>query len=185
MKYTSALVLLALIGQEQTNAIKIKTQATFTDDLVKSLAEEMSKDVEEKGGDESAAVQTPAPAAKTQSVAQVKAAPAKPAAPAKKAAPAAAKKAAPAKKAVQKKKAEDEEIPMDAAAIKAYSSVIADAAEDSEPAVPIQYAAVEAEGETRRVNEDGKMIGSDPMGSMIQNEITSIKMASIKAASDE
>ena len=31
------------------------------------------------------------------------------------------------------KKEEQEEIPMDAAAIKAYSSVIADAAEDSEP----------------------------------------------------
>jgi len=28
---------------------------------------------------------------------------------------------------------------MDAAAIKAYSSVIADAAEDSEPQVPVQY----------------------------------------------
>jgi len=33
----------------------------------------------------------------------------------------------------EKKKEEDQEIPMDAAAIKAYSSVIADAAEDSEP----------------------------------------------------
>lgn len=74
---------------------------------------------------------------------------------------------------------------MDAAAIKAYSSVIADAAEDSEPAVPVQYSAVEAEQDTRRGTEDGKMIGADPMGSMIQNEITSIKMASIKAAADE
>ena len=36
------------------------------------------------------------------------------------------------KKKPEKKK-EDEDIPMDAAAIKAYSSVIADAAEDSEP----------------------------------------------------
>ncbi len=39
------------------------------------------------------------------------------------------------KKAEAKKKTEktDDEIPMDQAAIKAYSSVIADAAEDSEP----------------------------------------------------
>ena len=41
-----------------------------------------------------------------------------------------------------KKKEDDTEIPMDTAAIKAYSSVIADAAEDSEPAVPVQYSEV-------------------------------------------
>ena len=35
------------------------------------------------------------------------------------------------------RKKEDEDIPMDAAAIKAYSSVIADAAEDSEPSNPV------------------------------------------------
>ena len=34
---------------------------------------------------------------------------------------------------------------MDNAAIKAYSSVIADAAEDSEPAVPVQYAEIKDE----------------------------------------
>jgi hypothetical protein len=47
MKYiASALVLLALIGSDShVNAIKIK--AKFTDDLVKSLAEEMQKDAEE------------------------------------------------------------------------------------------------------------------------------------------
>jgi len=43
----------------------------------------------------------------------------------------AAKKAE--KKAAKKAEKVDDEIPMDAAAIKAYSSVIADAAEDSEP----------------------------------------------------
>lgn len=49
MKYiTSALVLLALVSSaEQVNAIKINTKAKFTDDLVKSLAEEMQKDIEE------------------------------------------------------------------------------------------------------------------------------------------
>jgi hypothetical protein len=72
---------------------------------------------------------------------------------------------------------------MDAAAIKAYSSVIADAAEDSEPSVPVQYAAVIDEEAPTRHNDE-KMLGSDPMGSMIQNEITSIKMASIKAADE-
>jgi hypothetical protein len=47
-----------------------------------------------------------------------------------------------AKKDVKKaeaKKEEVEDIPMDAAAIKAYSSVIADAAEDSEPSTPVEY----------------------------------------------
>ena len=48
------------------------------------------------------------------------------------------KKAA-VKKVAAKKKEEDSDIPMDSAAIKAYSSVIADAAEDSEPAVPVLY----------------------------------------------
>ena len=43
-----------------------------------------------------------------------------------------------AKKA-EPKKEEAEDIPMDAAAIKAYSSVIADAAEDSEPQTPVEY----------------------------------------------
>ena len=38
-----------------------------------------------------------------------------------------------AKKSKKEVKNEDQDIPMDAAAIKAYSSVIADAAEDSEP----------------------------------------------------
>ena len=37
------------------------------------------------------------------------------------------------KKVTKKTEKADDEIPMDAAAIKAYSSVIADAAEDSEP----------------------------------------------------
>ena len=48
------------------------------------------------------------------------------------------------KKKDEKKQADDE-IPMDNAAIKAYSSVIADAAEDSEPAVPVQYAEIKDE----------------------------------------
>ena len=46
--------------------------------------------------------------------------------------------AAAAKKVESK---EEEDIPMDQAAIKAYSSVIADAAEDSEPATPVVYSA--------------------------------------------
>ena len=70
---------------------------------------------------------------------------------------------------------------MDAAAIKAYSSVIADAAEDSEPSKPVIY--------TETIQEEKEApasasIGLDPMGSMIQNEITSIKQASIKAAQE-
>ena len=48
------------------------------------------------------------------------------------------KPAAAAKKVESK---EEEDIPMDQAAIKAYSSVIADAAEDSEPATPVVYSA--------------------------------------------
>ena len=77
-------------------------------------------------------------------------------------------------------KTEEDEIPMDTAAIKAYSSVIADAAEDSEPQTPVQYEQV-AQVEEKPAHE---VLGLDPMGSMIQNEITSIKQASIQAAQD-
>lgn len=76
---------------------------------------------------------------------------------------------------------EDDEVPMDAAAIKAYSSVIADAAEDSEPATPVVYTET-IQDEDRSSNHE--TLGMDPMGSMIQNEITSIKQASIKAAQE-
>ena len=53
---------------------------------------------------------------------------------------------------------------MDTAAIKAYSSVIADAAEDSEPAVPVQQSEVIHEEEQRPSHLD---FNPDPMGSMI------------------
>ena len=201
MKYiSSALVLLALFGnQEQVNAIRVK--ASFTDDLVKSLAEEMQKDVEEV--DTSSQTPPPPAAGPPQPApghAQNPKAPSSVYAGQKKSTPAthannnsttpaaatAQKHQAVAQKksaVVIKKKAEEEEIPMDAAAIKAYSSVIADAAEDSEPQVPVQYTAVN-EDEAQPAKHDDKLLGSDPMGSMIQNEITSIKMASIKAAEE-
>lgn len=71
---------------------------------------------------------------------------------------------------------------MDAAAIKAYSSVIADAAEDSVPQVPVEYHQVIQEDENKEKSQPFQV---DPMGSMIQNEITSIKDASIQAAKEK
>jgi len=74
---------------------------------------------------------------------------------------------------------------MDAAAIKAYSSVIADAAEDSEPQTPVIYhqvAQLDDEAKPKKAASD--VYNPDPMGSMIQNEISSIKDASVKAAKD-
>ena len=73
---------------------------------------------------------------------------------------------------------------MDAAAIKAYSSVIADAAEDSEPQTPVVYHQVMEVAEEKHHNTSQDVYNPDPMGSMIQNEISSIKDASIKAAKD-
>jgi hypothetical protein len=72
---------------------------------------------------------------------------------------------------------------MDQAAIKAYSSVIADAAEDSEPSAPVVYKAV-AVDEDKKQAPATNSYNPDPMGSMIQNEILSIKDASIKAAKE-
>ena len=181
---TSALVLVALLGAE-SQAIKIRSQAGFTDDLVKELAADMAKDAEEDVPEEP---KKPAPA---QAMAQKQAAPAaanatqkaeKKAAPANNTAPAQKKPAAPAKAVAKKEvKTEEEEIPMDPSAIKAYSSVIADAAEDSEPSVPVVYTEQHIEEE----QPHHEAIGLDPMGSMIQNEITSIKKASIKAAAEK
>ena len=71
---------------------------------------------------------------------------------------------------------------MDQAAIKAYSSVIADAAEDSEPQNPVQYHVVQQDDEKEKKPEPFQ---TDPMGSMIQNEISAIKDASIRAAKDK
>ena len=47
MKYTSALVLAALLGASfvgESQAVQIKTE--YTDDLIKSLTEDMQKDAE-------------------------------------------------------------------------------------------------------------------------------------------
>jgi len=73
---------------------------------------------------------------------------------------------------------------MDAAAIKAYSSVIADAAEDSEPQTPVVYHQVMQMDDAPKKSAAQDVYNPDPMGSMIQNEISSIKDASIKAAKD-
>jgi hypothetical protein len=177
MKYiTSALVIFALLG-DQAEAVALTQQSTFSDDLIKSLTEDMAKDEKEsEAKEEPAKVEKPAE----------KKAPAKDA---KKDAKAPAKDAKKdAKKEDKKdakapaKKEEQEDIPMDAAAIKAYSSVIADAAEDSEPSTPVEYHAVIQEDEHQKQHE---VMASDPMGSMIQNEISEIKDASIKAAKDK
>jgi len=58
---------------------------------------------------------------------------------------------------------------MDNAAIKAYSSVIADAAEDSEPQKAVIYSQTIPDDEAAPRHEN---VGLDPMGSMIQNEIS-------------
>lgn len=132
MRYTiaAALCLNALVGTSTAVTLHQK----FTDDLLKSLAEDMQKD---DAKPEAAAAPEAAKAA-PQAAAQTEKHPSKKDSKKTKATKgkAAAKKAAPAKK---EEKAEDTEIPMDAAAIKAYSSVIADAAEDSEPSAPVVY----------------------------------------------
>ena len=112
MKAYLAIAILALINTEQAevNAVKLNHQAEFVDDIVKALAEADKAEDKQQ--------------------------------PEKKEAPKAAPKQADKKKDDKKKedkKAVDDEVPMDNAAIKAYSSVIADAAEDSEPANPVEY----------------------------------------------
>jgi hypothetical protein len=183
MKYiTSALVIFALLGQ-QTEAVSLTQRAKFTDDLIKSLTEDMAKDEKEsEAKEEKAKEEKPKEEKKPEKKDDKKA-------PAKKDDKKGDKKTSDKKddkkaaaKKDEKKEEEKDEIPMDAAAIKAYSSVIADAAEDSEPATPVEYHAVIQDDEKKPQHE---IMTSDPMGSMIQNEIAEIKDASIKAAKEK
>ena len=183
MKYfTSAIVVLALFTQGTTNAIQLKS-----DDLVKDITLEMTKDLE--AGDAEATEDPSAKKddAKKDEVKKTETKKDEKKADTKKADTKKDDKKTDTKKedkkvVVAEKKAEkvEEDIPMDAAAIKAYSSVIADAAEDSAPAVAVVY----TETIVEEPAESHAAIGIDSMGSMIQNEISSIKEASIKAAQE-
>ena len=106
-----------LMGNEQSQvtAVKLNQRAEFVDDIVKALAQ---SDKEEEN---SSATKKEEAKPKTKPVEKKE------------------------DKKKDDKKAADDEIPMDNAAIKAYSSVIADAAEDSEPAVPVQYTEIKDE----------------------------------------
>ena len=186
MKYfTSGIALLALFGSQMETASALQIQQKFTDDLVKSLAEEMNKDAEketesneEAKGETKDEKKTAKTEKKEQKLVQKEGdAKTNPKKEEKKSAKLAATKP------VKKEKKEEEEIPMDNAAIKAYSSVIADAAEDSEPQTPVTYSQTIPD-EERTEKQHTAVLGLDPMGSMIQNEISSIKEASIKAAQE-
>lgn len=179
MKYTICAAALAalLSAPSSTSAVQLK----FTDDLVKSLAEDMAADANATP-EETKTEKPPAkPAALAEKEKKTAAKTDKKQASTKKGKAAAAKGAAKKTEKKVEKKEDDNEIPMDASAIKAYSSVIADAAEDSEPTQPVVY--------TKTIPDEPKEaphaeLDFDPMGSMIQNEISSIKTASIKAAND-
>ena len=188
MKYiTGALAIIALLG-EQANAVTLSQKAAFTDDLIKSLTEDMAKD-EQKEEATPAKEEEPKKAMAEKKDDKQDAKKKDDKQDAKKGAKKDDKQDAKkkddkqdAKKGAKKEEEkEKDEIPMDAAAIKAYSSVIADAAEDSEPATPVEYAEQPLEDE----HKTHEVMSSDPMGSMIQNEISEIKDASIKAAKEK
>ena len=117
MKAYIALAIVALLNsQTEVNAVQMKQQVTYVDDIVKALAEDEKAD--EKAAE-----------------------------PVKEKKPEPPKPVAEPKKDDKKKddKKTDDDVPMDNAAIKAYSSVIADAAEDSEPSTPVIYTEVKDE----------------------------------------
>ena len=121
MKAYMALALVALLNTEQdVNAVKIQQQAAFVDDIVKALAEAEKAD-EAKPAEPSTE---------------------KKAAPEKKPEPKKAQEKTDKKEDAKKDEKKDDDVPMDNAAIKAYSSVIADAAEDSEPSTPVVFSEI-------------------------------------------
>ena len=113
MKKILAIALLALFTLSDSQAIQLR--AEYVDDIVKALAEDEKID-EEKPADK------PAKKLEVQTLA--------------------VKKVDNKKNDKAKKEEIEDEVPMDNQAIKAYSSVIADAAEDSEPAHPVIYTEV-------------------------------------------
>ena len=187
MKYTSAFVIAALLGAsfvENTQAAKLNT--SFSDDLMKSLAEDMQKEAngESESTESAPAVEQPKaePVKKEVKKAAKKDDKKEKKSEKKKETKKSDKKEEKKDKKESKKKEDEPEIPMDMAAIKAYSSVIADAAEDSTPAVAVVYhETMQAEDRPQKTEP---FVG-DPMASMIQNEISSIKDASVAAAKEE
>ena len=179
MKFT-----LALAAVLSVNAVALKQK--FTDDLMKDLAADMEKDMATEEKSESLAQEEPAAAAPAPAKVEKKTE-AKAAKTDKKEAPAKGKKAdakaaaAPVKE--EKAEKQEDDIPFDASAMKAYSSVIADAAEDSEPSEAVVYTKTIPDEEAH--HDTKAPLEFDPMGSMIQNEISEIKDASIKAAKDK
>ena len=183
MKYfASALVIVALFNSQVVNAILLKAESSGDFDLIKDLTESMNADAESgenlAQADESTATADESKKEvkqETEKKAEVKTE-------VKKTETKKEVKKVEVKKVAEVKvdeKKEEEDIPMDSAAIKAYSSVIADAAEDSEPQQAVIYTETMQEEPAQRSNF---ATGVDPMGSMIQNEIEGIKEASIKAA---
>ena len=198
MKLTSsAFVIAALLGAccvEDAQTVKIST--TFTDDLMKSLTEDMQKESNGETEKTESAPTSEQPKAEPTKKEEKKAAKKNEKKDEKKDEKKTEKKEAKKsdkkekkkedkkeeKKDTKKKKEDEPEIPMDMAAIKAYSSVIADAAEDSTPAVAVVYhETIQPEEKQQKAD----IFVGDPMASMIQNEISSIKDASIAAAKED
>ena len=116
-------LLLAATTVEQTQALQLSADIQFTDEIQKALEEDDHKESladtkSEAKADEKKEVKTEKKVDEKKDEKKTE------------------------KKDNKKKKEEDDDVPMDNAAIKAYSSVIADAAEDSEPEKPVVYGQV-------------------------------------------
>ena len=120
MRAFTLIALLGLLSTETTQAITLKQKTAFVDDIVKALAESDKQEEAETKKKE-------APAQTKTSISQ------------------AAKKEEPKNKTTLATKKEVEDVQMDNEAVKAYSNVIAEAAEDSEPATPVTYTETDSE----------------------------------------
>ena len=115
----------ATFNVEESSAIQLSADLQFTDELEKELIKDEPKETLAEKKTE----------AKEETVKKTD----------EKKAEKKDEKKSDSKKDSNKKEKVDDDVPMDAAAIKAYSSVIADAAEDSEPEKPVVYGQI---GET-------------------------------------
>ena len=140
----AALLILSLASIENTQAIQLNQRTQFVDDIVKALTESETQEQDENKN------QTAAATLSSQQIPPPNNATLQQQTPANNATALSTPNNATSLSSPQNKTAvaaekEDDGIPMNPEAIRAYSSVIADAAEDSEPEKPVIYTETDTE----------------------------------------
>ena len=135
------MALVAMLASQEQEVAAVQLQVEFVDDIVRMLAESDKKDEAEAKKNGKTVEQMTLEVEEAENDGEAAPKPKEEQKPVEKKVEDKKKKPAAKKEKEQK----EDDMPMDAEAIKAYSSVIADAAEDSEPSKPVVYAEIKEE----------------------------------------